>query len=81
MSVTNKLAQLRAYALTAKTCIYNEDAMTAIELAGQTACKVNECVEAINLIIEAIDQLAQNDGLEFIWDETTESLTMRVVEV
>lgn len=60
MTVSEKIAQLRAYALTAKTAIYNEDAMTAIELAGQTACKVNECVVAINGILDILDKIETN---------------------
>ena len=56
-NITEKLIKLRAYAVTAKTAIYNEDAMTAIELAGQTACKVNECVDAINMLIEVVEEL------------------------
>lgn len=74
MSLSERIEMLRALAITAKTCIYNEDAMTAIELAGQTACKVNECVEAINAIIDAIEDITMELG--FVYDETTESLTL-----
>ena len=72
MSITEKLAQLRAYAITAKTCIYNEDAMTALELSGATACKVNECVEAINLLIDVIEEIQGATGLDY--DATSENL-------
>ena len=72
--LTQKLIKLRAYAVTAKTAIYNEDAMTAIELAGQTACKVNECVDAINSLIEIIETLISSNGLEYNPD--TEELTI-----
>lgn len=69
-NVKENLAKLRAYALTAKTAIYNEDAMTAIELSAATACKVNECVEAINLIIETVDNIVY-----FVeYDESSETL-------
>lgn len=54
-----KINKLRAFALTAKTAIYNEDAMTAIELSGQTACKVNECVEVINQMLDITADLAR----------------------
>lgn len=55
--LSEKLEALRAFAITARTAIYNEDAMTAIELAGVTACKVNQCVEAINSIIDILEDL------------------------
>lgn len=63
MEITTKLERLREYALTAKTAIYNEDAMTAIELAGQTACKVNECIDAINTICDIVDEISEEIGL------------------
>ena len=69
--VSQTIAKIRAYALTAKTAIYNEDAMTAIELAGQTACKVNECVDAINSILDVIETLT---GIEY--DPDNEGLKM-----
>lgn len=55
--ISEKLEALRAFAITAKTAIYNEDAMTAIELAGATACKVNQCIDAINSMIDILDGL------------------------
>ena len=75
MTLSERIEQLRAYAITAKTCIYNEDAMTAIELAGQTACKVNECADAINAIIDIIENITLELG--FVYDEKTESLTLK----
>ena len=42
------IKKIEHYSLTSKTAIYNEEAMTAIELAGFTAEKVNECVDAVN---------------------------------
>ena len=74
MNITEKIAQIRAYALTAKTCIYNEDAMTAIELSGVTACKVNECIEAINSILDIIENVINANGLKY--DPETENLTI-----
>lgn len=55
--LSERLEALRALAITAKTAIYNEDAMTAIELAGVTACKVNQCVDAINEMIDILKDL------------------------
>lgn len=36
------------YSLTTPGSIYDEEALTALELAGRTAKKVNECVEQVN---------------------------------
>ena len=71
MDMYERLNKIRAYALTAKTAIYNEDAMTSIELAGQTACKVNECVEAINDLVTVVDELIAHTGLQYIEDKET----------
>ena len=72
--LNEKITKLRAYALTAKTAIYNEDAMTAIELAGVTACKVNECIEAINMMLDIIETLEQ--GISINYDANTENLNI-----
>ena len=74
MTTLEKIEKLRAYALTAKTSIYNEDAMTAIQLAGQTACKVNECVDAINLMLEIFTEVSAIVG--FNYNETDEELSI-----
>lgn len=73
MNFSEKLEALRAFAITAKTAIYNEDAMTAIELAGVTACKVNECVEAINKIVDLLDEIVTNN---ILYDAENERITI-----
>ena len=42
------LEKIPHYALTTPASIYDEEALTALELAGRTAVKVNECVEEVN---------------------------------
>lgn len=56
----NKLEQLRALGATTHTSIYNEEAVTAIQLAGITAAKVNECVKLVNT---ACDYLMEHLGM------------------
>lgn len=73
MDISERLAQIRAYAITAKSAIYNEDAMTAIELAGVTACKVNECVKAINEIVDILDTITAHN---ILYDENNERITI-----
>lgn len=47
--------KLGHYSLTSPASIYDEEAMTALELAGRTAGKVNECVEVINQLDVTLD--------------------------
>jgi len=76
MTTLEKITKLRAYALTAKTAIYNEDAMTAIQLAGVTACKVNECIDAINGMLEICEEvfaeILKHEALNY--DDSSEEL-------
>ena len=74
MNFTQEIAKIRLYAMTAKTAIYNEDAMTAIELAGCTASKVNECVDAINGILAILEKLSENNG--FAYDPIEEKIIL-----
>lgn len=42
------LAYLRNLAIMTATTVHDEEAMSALELAGRTAAKVNECVKLVN---------------------------------
>lgn len=42
------LEKIEHYSITNPATIYDEEALTALELAGRTAGKVNECVELVN---------------------------------
>ena len=80
MSTTEQIIKLKTLAVTAKTAIYNEEAMTALELAGVTACKVNQCIDAINTIIETIDVIAtdiKNIGVKIEYDPKTEGVILK----
>ncbi len=48
------------YALENPASIYDEEALTALELAGRTAQKVNECVDEVNTIPAKITDEVQN---------------------
>lgn len=45
------------YSMENPASVYNEEAMTALELAGRTTAKVNECVSIVNGLGERADQL------------------------
>ena len=74
MDYTEQIAKVRALAITAKAAIYNEDAMTALELAGVTACKVNQCVDAINEMLDLIEKVSFEHSLGYNSD--SESVTI-----
>lgn len=40
--------KINHYSITNPASVYDEEAMTALELAGRTSAKVNECVDAVN---------------------------------
>lgn len=51
------------YSITNPATVYDEEALTALELAGRTAGKVNECVEHFNTLEEETNaHLAQQDA-------------------
>lgn len=57
------LNPLNHYSITAAPSVYDEEAMTALELAGRTAAKVNESVEAFNELEEhTTERLAAQDA-------------------
>lgn len=67
----NTIAKIRAYALTCRAAVINEDAMTAIELAACTAKKVNEVVDLVNALLDLIETL---DIVPNVYDEGSETL-------
>ena len=48
--------KINHYSLTTPASIYDEEAMTALELAGRTAQKVNECVDEVNQIPDKVEK-------------------------
>lgn len=77
MTYLTKIEELRAYALTCRASIYNEDAMTAIQLAGCTAKKVNEVVDLVNSMLDLLEKIAaEADILPNEYDETSETLVV-----
>lgn len=57
------------YSITNPPTIYDEEALTALELAARTAGKVNECVEAVNDIPEKIAEDVQKHIDKGVFDE------------
>ena len=63
------------YSMTSPATVYDEEAMTALELAGRTAAKVNECVDIVN---EADEHMRKNivETTEKVIDELAKDGTL-----
>ncbi len=72
------------YAFENPASVYDEEALTALELAGRTTAKVNECVEQVNSIPEKVkaDVLGHIQGGTFDRqiDEHTAELTQHITD-
>lgn len=53
----DKLKLLKAQMLQACTTIYDEEGMTSLELAAKTACKVNEVVKLVNMLVDSTEDI------------------------
>lgn len=56
------------YSITNPATVYDEEAMTALQLAGRTAAKVNECVDVVNDAVESIPGQIAIDVKKYIND-------------
>lgn len=52
----NPIDQLRNLAICTATSVHDEEALSALQLAGRTAAKVNECVKLVNEVCEKLDK-------------------------
>lgn len=72
------IEKLWHYSLTNPASVYDEEALTALELAGRTAVKVNECVNKVNEIDEATQEAIEYMHTNI--EETTERVITEKVE-
>lgn len=81
--------KLGHYSLTNSASVYDEEAMTTLELAGRTVGKVNECIDAFNKLEGTIDKSVDSSVTEHIQkgtfdkqiDAHTKALTKEVDEL
>ena len=81
--------KLKHYSLNAPSSVYDEEALTALELAGRTAAKVNEVVDFTNESIADIPNVVAKDVNDHIKkgtfdeqiDKHTEGLTRNLEKV
>lgn len=75
----SSLENLRLRALALRSSIHNEQQLTAVELAAMNAKKTNEIIDVVNELCDACETILNSAGVELVWDETTESLELKVV--
>lgn len=51
----NPINQLKCLAVSTACTVHDEEALSALELAGRTAAKVNECVKLVNDTCDKLD--------------------------
>ena len=68
LTLDQKVNAIKEQVNSSYVCIFNENAMTNLELAGNTAKAVNECLKAVNmlseLVIDVNDIIAMNYASE-----------------
>lgn len=60
------LLKINHYSITAPASVYDEEALTAIELSARTAKKVNDCVDAFNNLESTIDKTIDDSVNDYI---------------
>lgn len=76
MNIKDKLLKFQRFGLTNTTGTYNEDSMTAQELNLINANKIKECLEAVELQRQAIENLKGSILLNYAGD--TEELELTI---
>lgn len=74
LSLQEKIDDIREQVNSSYVCIFNENAMTSIELAGSTAKAVNECLKAVNMLIDVVFEV--NDKLALSYANNSEMLIL-----
>lgn len=54
LSIGDKVAAIKDQVKASYVCVFNENAMTSLELAGNTAKAVNECLKAVNMLSDLV---------------------------
>ena len=54
--MNNPIELLRCLAIATACTVHDEEALSALELSGRTAAKVNECVKLVNDTCEKLDK-------------------------
>lgn len=73
ISIEQAVADIKTQVNSSYINIFDENAMTASELAGAMACKVNECLKAVNMLSDLVLEI--NDNI-ITYDIGAEMLTI-----
>lgn len=65
VGMEEKINDLKNQINSSYVCVFNEDAMTQIELAGNTAKAVNECLKAVNMLADLVNDLDKLTSLHY----------------
>lgn len=55
------IEKINHYSLTKPATVYDEEALTALQLAGRTAAKCNEAVDKVNEVVEGLPAMVKAD--------------------
>lgn len=72
---------LRERALALRSSVHNEQCLSAVELAGMNAKKTNEIIDVVNELCTVVESIVNATDLVLVYDEATESLTVKHKEV
>lgn len=73
LTIEQKVQEIKSQVNTCYVNIFNENAMTSLELAGQTAKSVNECLKVVNMLSDLVLEISDN---VITYDLSTETLTI-----
>lgn len=71
--------KIKHYSLTSPASIYDEEALTALELAGRTAGKVNELVDEVNRFTEDTEK-KQKDAIDAIPSQISKEVNKHIAD-
>ena len=66
LSIGEKITNLKSQVNSSYVCIYNEDALTSGELAGRTAQATNECLKAVNMLCDLVEEINEFVTLNYV---------------
>lgn len=69
LTLDAKITAIKDQVNASYVCIFNEDAMTSIELAGNTAKAVNECIKAVNMLSDLVLEVNEIITLGYIAEQ------------
>lgn len=66
LTLDQKVTAIKEQVNNSYVCIFNEDAMTSLELAGHTAKAVNECLKAVNMLSDLVLEVNEIIALGYL---------------